>query len=314
MIVSRKFPLFLLLLAGLALPGCSLVQEISLNQKYRAAQSSFNEGNFALAATQYETLADRYPSSPRRQQLIINQAIALYTIGSYFDARLVFNRYLTEYPQGTYATDSVEYLKMIDTMLAPGGAVAQERLQAARNDLNELNKLLLEHPHDANVLYAIGNLYWEMGNPNEAVRYYYMARESDAAYHEKSLIKQRMIIDPQGKPVPQTPEEMERIARDKQPLVVFNTTDYKARDEGDFGGNQRFFVVTGLVRNQSSFLLHGVTVEATFYNKARQVMDTQIVRIGSVSPGSVRAFRVEAVSFDNLYNIDSYELRPMWEE
>ena len=69
-----------------------------------------------------------------------------------------------------------------------------------------------------------------------------------------------------------------------------------------------------LVRNQGSHLLENVWVEATFYNVARQVMDTQAVRIGSVSPGSVRAFRIEAESYDNLYNIDSYELRPTWDE
>ena len=304
------FALFLLL----GLSGCSMIQEISLNEKYRAAQRSFNEGNYALAATQYETLSDRYPTSPRRQQLMVNQAIALYTLGSYFDSRIVFHNYLAEFPEGTYATDATEYLKMIDTMLAPGGSVQEERLLAAKSDLGELNRLLLEHPHDPNVLYAIGNLYWEMGNSTEAVRYYYMARESDAAYQEKTLIKQRMMIDAAGKPVPQTQDSIDRANREKQPLIVFNTTDYKARDDSEFGGNLRFFVVTGLLRNQGSRLLDNVYVEAVFYNKARQVMDTQVVRIGAISPGNVRAFRVEAESYDNLYNIESYELRPTWEE
>ncbi len=71
--------------------------------------------------------------------------------------------------------------------------------------------------------------------------------------------------------------------------------------------------VTGMARNQGNRLLSNVQVEVIFYNAQHEVLDSRVIRIGSMAPGDVRAFRAESTSYDNLYNIVSYDCNPRWD-
>jgi tetratricopeptide (TPR) repeat protein len=299
--------------AWLGLGGCTTFQELTLQPQLKEADAAFNGGDYALAATRYESLSDRYPMTSRRQLLRIRQGISLYTAASYHDARDVFLLYLKEFPTGRYTQDAEAYLKKIDVMMSPDSPARRETIEAAKADLNKLQQLRMQHPHDPAVAYSIGNLFYEMGNYDEAVRNYYEALSLDAAYKEKDMIRQRLILDDAGKPRALTPGEIKRVERDNRPLVVFDTHNYTARDQNMLiSGQKRFYNVTGLVRNQSSRMLHDIEVEVRFINAQHQVLDVDKVYIGSMGPDEVRPFRAEANSYDDLYNIVSFETNPSW--
>ena len=312
---GKAMACILLVLALTGALGCAgRFARWQLGPELRQADAAFNRGEYALAAARYEALSDRYPAGAQHERLRIRQGIALYSLASYQDARDVFMAYLKECPAGLDRQDAEIHLKKIDTLMSTDNPARREALDAAKKDLNQLEQLRRVHPHDPAVLYAIGNLDYEMRNYDEAVRTYYDALTLDAAYREKTLIKERMVLDANGQPRPLTAEEQQRIESEKQPLVVFNTTDYKARDtDWPNGGQPRFYNVTGLLRNQGSRLLYDVTIEVRFYNAEHQLLDTQTVAVGSMGPEEVRPFRAEANSYDNLYNITSYECLPRWE-
>lgn len=305
----------LLLAASLALSGCSTFTELSLRPQVQRADAAFDQGNYALAATLYESLGDRYPALPEREELRLRQAIALYTLGSYHEARNAFQAYLKTFPQGRYQAEVGVYLDKIAALLSPASPNLKNAIEAARKDLDKLQQLHLKNPYNTDVTCAIGNLYYEMGNYDEAVRYYYDALTLDAAYKEKELIRQRMVIDADGQPRPLTPEEIERIERDNTPLVVFDTHQYMAREEDVSLGNaqNRFFNVTGLVRNQASRFVERAVVEVRFLNAQSQILDVALVEVGPMGPGEVRPFRAQADSFDNIYNITRFECLPQAE-
>jgi hypothetical protein len=120
-------------------------------------------------------------------------------------------------------------------------------------------------------------------------------------------------VDAGGRLQPLTPEQVRTLEREDRPLVAFNTNHYTARDSDNLSnGQKRFYNVTGLVRNQSSRLLHDVEVEVRFYNAQHATMDVQMVAVGSMGPDEVRAFRAEASNYDDLYNITDFEVIPRW--
>lgn len=313
---TRTTPyLALALLAGGLLSGCAYFGELRMRPQLNAADAAFADQEFSLAATRYESLSDRYPPGPRREQMILRQGISLYSISAYHEARDVFLNYLSENPRGLYSQDASVYLNKIDVLMSSDGLVEQAAIDAAKADLNQLQQLRMKHPHDPHVPYAIGNLYYEMGNYDEAVRYYYVAASLDATYKEKALIKERKFIDETGQWHAVTPAETKRMEREKNPLVVFETHSYTERDHNSILYNdaqKRFFQVTGLIRNQSSRLLDNVAIEVRFENAVHQILDVQNVNVGSLGPGEVRAFQAAADNYDDLYNITSYETLPRW--
>jgi tetratricopeptide (TPR) repeat protein len=305
----------LALAAGMALAGCATMAELRLRDPLQRAETAFADGNFALAATTYESLADRYPTDARRQQMRLRQGLSLYAIASYHDARCVLVGYLREWPLGLYAADAREYLAKIAVLLSPASPAQADALATAQSDLNQLQQLRMAHPYDPKVLYALGNLFYEMGDYDEAVRHYYRAQEIDATYQEKSLIKERMMLDAEGKPVPVSPQAVRQIEQDAQPVVVFDTHDYKSRDTQEMlGGQIRFYNVTGKIRNQGTALLRDVTVQVRFMNMYREILDVREIYLGTMAPGTIRAFIARADSYDSLYNITQYECVASWEK
>lgn len=312
---ARLRTLLLLVVMGgvlAASTGCtSTLREIRLHKQRSEALEAFAQHDYALAAARFESLSDRYPDSIRRQEMMREQGISLYLLGSYHSAREVFQKYLKQYPEGPLVSDVQSYLDKIEILTASGPLADAQVLQAAKSDLNTLYQLQKQHPHDPEVCYALGNKLWQLGQKEEALRFYGKAQELNATYQEKALIRERMIVNEDGEVVPISPEMIEQRYLEEHPLVVFDTHHYTSRATADNDGEtwsarQRFYQVTGRVRNQSSRLIHDVEVEVQFLNLHNELLDVKVVRLGSLGPGVVKAFRVKSGDFDNIFNISNY--------
>lgn len=291
--------------------GCASFSEMRYASQCEKAAEAFKQGDYALAAAQYEHLADRYPDGERRQAMLRDQGVALYMLASYHAARSVFSNYLRLYPHGEYSDDARDYLEKIDVMLASSDTANPEALASAKSDLKKLYQLRIEHPHDPEVAYALGNLLWSMKDYNEAVRYYEQALKLNATYQEKALIRSRMAIGENGEAVALSADEAQSQWFEENPVIVFDTHDYTSRgDTGAradaFSARQRFYNVTGKVRNQSSGLVRNVVVEVRFLNINGELLDVKTMRLGAMGPGVIKAFLAQADNYDNIYNINSY--------
>lgn len=291
--------------------GCGWVRELHIRPQLSRAHEAFEDGDYLLAASRYESLHDRFPEGPRKQQMLYRRGVALYSRWAYHEARNAFVDYLKDYPEGEYAADARHYLEKIEFHLGSNNPVAHEALEAAQTDLNALLALLKKHPTDGELLTRIGDAYYALGQYDDAGRYYERAVMADAVAKETLLKRQRMMVNAEGELVPVTPQELERIEREREPLVVFNTQSYVSRDTEDFNLDRtRFYNVTGMVRNQGSKLIRDVEVEVRFFNRARQMLDVDVVRVGSLAPNEIRSFRAEADKYDNLFNITDYACIP----
>lgn len=271
---------------------------------------AFERGEYEKTATELEPIIDAYPvGDERRAELLYLQGVSYFYQKNFHDAEIALAEYLDRYPEGKYADRAFQDLTQARAAGAAPDPIAEERLQEAKDSIERLLEAEREHPTDPKIKYYLGNALYDLGQYREAGRYYFEAQALEAAYQEKDLIRQRLLIDDEGKPVAATPEMLRAIERDEHPIVVFDVVNYFQRSGQELDTARRsFFNVTGKVRNQGVRPIKGVELEIRFENALNQVLDVQIVRLGAMEPGDVRAFLAQASRYDNILNIEDYEI------
>lgn len=276
----------------------------ALDHEYRKAMKAYERENYALAATSFENLVDRLPESHRREEVLYRQGVAYLRLRDYHDADETFIEYLDRYPSGRYTSDVTQNLARVAVEREGHNRVAVELLEDAKRDLERLQALEGTHPADPEIKYLMGNIYYELGQYQEAGKKYFEAQALEAAYSERELIKQRMFINAQGEQQVLTPEDLAALERERTPLVIYDTYPYRSRnDDEPFSAAQVYAVMTGKIRNQGSQTLRDVTIEVRFLNAIDDILDVQYLRMGTMRPGEVRAFLAKANLYDDINNV-----------
>lgn len=308
-------------LLAMALLGCtsadrirpahaSLQQPATLRERYEEVVSAYEEGDYPRALVTIENVLDRMGASPEREELVFIRADSYFQLRNFHDAAPAFDRYLEEYPEGRYRAIVTQAQIRLPAEQSEPQSAAAERLEAARRDLDQLLALEREYPRDPQIKYLIGNLHYQTGDYRRAGRAYFAAQSLEAAYKEKDLIRERLYIDAAGQPQAMAPADLARLAREREPLVVFDVYPYRERGDDSLNARLVYANVSGKVRNQGERTLHDVALEVRFQNAAGDVLDVEIVPIGTLPPGGVRAFLASAHHYDNLFNITRVEVIP----
>jgi tetratricopeptide (TPR) repeat protein len=282
----------------------------SVKDRYEEAVTAYEGGDYARALVAIENALDRLEPSREREELLFIRADAHHQLRNYHDAELSYEHYLREYPDGEYRATVTQGRLRLPAERAEPQAAAAERLEAARRDLEALRALERDFPRDPQVKYLIGNLYYQTENYDEAGRYYFEAQSLEAAYKEKDLIRQRLYIDEDGEPRVMTPSALGELERTLRPLTVFDVYPYRERSHDSFEPRLVYANVSGKVRNQGSETLHDVVLEVRFLNALGDVLDIDVIPLGTLPPGSVRAFLASASHYDNIFNITNVEVIP----
>ncbi|MBI1785782.1 tetratricopeptide repeat protein [Candidatus Sumerlaeota bacterium] len=280
--------------------------------EYRKAMDSYDAGDYALAAAQFESVMDRLPSeTPERAEAIFFQGRAYYYLKEFARARESFRRYRDEYPAGKHQSEAAQDLLKIAAETATPNLVAEDKLKEARSDLNTLAALEKDHPNDPKIKYYLGNAHYELGDYQKAGQYYFTAQAIESAYKQKELIRDRLFINARGEPEALTPETLRALELERNPLAAFDQmTYYQRNDENPFSAKQIYYAVTGKIRNQGSKPVKNAKIEARFLNAVNEVLDTQTIQIGSLAPGEIRPFLARAANYDALLNIAHVEIFP----
>jgi tetratricopeptide (TPR) repeat protein len=300
-------PMFALLVSISLLTGCACFKNFALAPRERRAQKEFDNQNYAIAALQYSHLHRIHPDPAKKEHFLIQKAYSLYQMQAYFDAQLVLEEYLREFPEGTQR-DLVEiYITRLAALQDSIKKMDACIIEEAKGDVTRLDDLITSDPYNAELHYELANTYWSLEEYDKAAKEYLTATEIDAALKENDLIKRRMMIDQKGNVVPITPEMQREIERNENPLVIFDVSDYGMRENRDFySARQVYMNVTGKIRNQGDRAVRGVVIEITFYNVHREVLDVKHYNIGLMRPGEIRGFVVRSSFADDMGNINSY--------
>lgn len=286
------------------------LKSATLRERYQEAVEAYEKGDYAHALVAVESVLDRFEESPEREELLFIRADSYHQTRNFHDAKIAYENYLEAYPSGRYQAIVRQGLMRIPAERAEIQTAAAERVESARRDLNALLALEQEFPRDPQVKYLIGNRYYQTEEYEKAGQYYFEAQALEAAFKEKDLIQQRLYIDENGEPKAMTPSALRELSRQQEPLVVFDVYPYRERGTDAFNSRLVYANVSGKVRNQAQRTLHDVVLEVRFLNTTGDVLDVQVVPIGTLPPGGVRAFLASARHYDNLFNITDVEVIP----
>jgi tetratricopeptide (TPR) repeat protein len=305
------FRVFIFFLLFLSVTGCSHYKAVVLWPSVRAAQKDFQAERYDVAITRYNLLSTDHPNEKKRQFFLTQKGLGLYLIHAYHDSEKTFLSYLSQYPDGLYKSEAEAYIIKIEALRSEKERNYIFEREEIKDDAKLLRQMIEMDPYNAQVHYDLANKLWDLEKYNSATKHYLKAGEINAALKEKDLLKNRLMINKEGKVVPVTPKRQMAMDRENNPLIIFDSHDFRQRRKPDFlGASLAFFTVSGKIRNQGKRVLRGVSVSVNFYNMRYEILDTRTFHIGTMGPREVRAFLVKGSNYDVLDNITSYECVP----
>jgi tetratricopeptide (TPR) repeat protein len=297
---------------------------------YHIGRRNFKQQDYPYAVIRYERFLERAPKpatgskgifakrmADRREVTMIELGQSYLKMDDYYDAERVFARYQTEFPKGHF----IEAARQGSAKVREHYAERQRRLladaAAAQKDAERIQADLTKKPGDPDLLVALGNAYWKMGQYKSAGESYLKAIEIKPKLKENRLLQERLIFDMNGNLVPiVSPQQRVALENEREPLVIEDVHDYTSRGTEDFVSSRRiYYMVTGTVRNRSTRPILGARVEVTFYNALDKILEVGTASIGTLYPQESRPFVVKAgLDAEAMGNITRYRCQPLFQQ
>ena len=292
--------------------GCAVHNQIPVTNEINSARDSYDTGRYSEAVSKFMVISEKYkdPEIKELSQFKIGQSY--YQMKSYYDARVELQKYMEQYPKGKYQQEAQKLLEGIKEVYEEKEMTERKKIIAEQDKVKELQKQLEGNYQQANTHFELGNSYWNLGNYTDAVKEYFVAMDMDQTYRDNELIKSRILFDLDGKIIPITPSERVKMEIEKDPIVVFNTNSYSARDR--FQASKSIYVITGQVKNRSTKPILNLRIEVTLYNNLSAILETKETFVGNLLPAEIRSFSIRIPNFDDVINVQRFECKPVYSD
>ncbi|MBM3334573.1 hypothetical protein FJY63_07915 [Candidatus Sumerlaeota bacterium] len=312
----------LVVLAG-ALSSCLWFDD------YRIGVRNFKEEDYPYAIVRLSRYLEKTPkakpspvglgerkNAERREEALIDLALAYQKMQAYRDAENAFRRYQEEFPNGRFVELVQQSLARIAQNADQRNQKLAEEVAAAQKDVLRLRAELDKAPGSAERWVALGNAHWKLGQWKSAGEAYLKGIEIEPKLRDEPLLKERLIFDLNGNLVPITdPQERVRLEQEREPLVIEDLHEYTSRGVDDFvAARRRFYMVTGTVRNRSTRPVLGVQVEVTFLDSLGRILEVGTASVGTLYPLESRPFVVRAgLDAEAMGNIARYRCQTLFQ-
>ncbi len=275
---------------------------VSAQQELAQIERLLDRNEYSIAIPSLLQIMTKYPDTPAALDAEYFLAYTYQSIKSYREAIDLYNEYLRRAPEGQYAQASHEALAVL--------VEEYERNFWTAERLNEkiasLHGQLESDPGNVAWQMELAGLLWKRGDYEQAGQVYAAVIESNPAYYDDAIVRNRIERAAPGEYQVITPAEVQRRAIERQPLSIINTSSFKS-GEDLITRTPLYYVVTGLAVNRSDSVLYGAQVLVTIYGFGNVVYDTNTVALGRLNPGEMRAFSVRFFNFPSINNIHRYE-------
>lgn len=288
--------------AVLPIGESNLANEHAAAREVEEASKMIDAGDASTVIPRLLRTISKYPSSPAASDARYLLGMAYYRIGSYRDAIELFNEYLHLSPDGRYAKAASEQVARLSTEYS-NKYPTPEQLDS---QIQQKTEQVKASPQDVQQTQDLAELLWKRGNYDKAGSLYASLIKCNPALMQDPTIKSRIELLPNGDYTVLSPVEVERRQAKMQPLSVINTASFRSGQDL-LTREARYYNVTGQVVNRGDSVLYGVQVNVTIYGLGGIVYDTNMVSIGRMSPGEIRAFSVRFSNFDSIDNVNHFE-------
>lgn len=250
----------------------------------------------------------KYPGSEAATEAHYWLGVAHYRMQSYRDAIDSFREYLELAPHGRYANASAQYVAKLsdeyNKQFVP--------LEELDKRIAEIELQLRTQPENAELELELADLLWRRGDYEKSGAVYARLVKAHPSYGAKQVVRDRVEFLPTGGFVVLSPEEVQRRAIAREPLVVTNATAF-ASGRNLLTRERQYYVVAGQVKNRGDSALYGVQVQVTLFGFGNVVYDTGTSNIGRMNPGEVRAFSMQFSNFPEIADINRYTVVPTFQ-
>lgn len=234
-----------------------------------------------------------------------------FELKSYYDAKKEFEKYIADYPNTKWESESRSYLDKIKNLYVDKDGILNEQIADAQKKISELENDLKSNFQKADLHVELGNIFWSIGQYNKAGKEYLTAINVNPQLKKDPLIKERLIFDLDGNLIPVKGQERIQLEAEKNPVQFFNLYDSTLRDKQT--GTRMMYMVTGQIKNQSLKPILDLTIEVTLYNVGGNVLDVTRVFVGKFFPGEIRSFSAISQPLDNVHNVVRYECKAFYD-
>lgn len=270
-----------------------------------SAQRLVQSGDYSTAIPRLQAIINQYPQTSAGIEARYFLGIAYEEVGGTTDAIKYFAECIQLSPNGPHVTEARQRLARLGNNL-PAAPLSGE---AFSKHVKELQDRVNAEPDKSAAAMELADFFWSNGKYKEAGDLYteILKRWPECA-NDKTLQSRAQRQD-DGTYVVLTPEEAARRYAELDPLLLFNTTSFRSGRPSGWSGELKHntYNVSGQVKNRSSKTISNVQIAVTIYGFTGMVYDTQIVNVGALQPGQVRAFSVRFSNFDDIENVHHYE-------
>ena len=300
---------------------------------YRMGKHSFEGEDWPYAIIGYRNVVDKTHVPParrdkpqnlyqrwkgrKREVALINLGLAYMNMKANHDAQTVFQQYQKEFPEGRFVGSAQQSIEDIHRQTQDRDGEMTRKITAAQKEVDRVKAELEKDGNNPDLLVALGNAHWQMGQFQSAGEAYLKAIELKPDLKDSSLLLERLIFDMKGNLVPiKSREELVALRHEREPLVIENVRERRSRGSEElFSARRRFFDVTGTVRNRSTRPILGVRVEVTFHDALDQIIDVGSYSIGTLYPQQSRPFIVRVgLDTEAMNNVTRYRCQPLYQQ
>lgn len=287
-------------------------------ENYHAANWDFKHQDYPYSIVRYQKFLEEYHKPTEKREIaLINLGRSYMEMQANRDAERTLRQYESEFPKGRFLDAARQSLAKMRRTTDDRQKQLASGIAAAQKESEQIQVELAKRPNDTDLLVALGNAHWKMGQYKSAGEAYLKAIEIAPKLRENPLLLERLIFDLNGNLIPVTnPEQRVALENEREPLAIEDLHDYTSRGVDDFfSSRQRFYMVTGTVRNRSTRPILGVRVEVTFFNALEQILEVGTAEIGTLYPRDSRPFVVRsALDAEAMGNIARYRSRPLYQQ
>lgn len=250
----------------------------------RDMRSLIQKGNFEEAVILGEMFLQENPSSPDAPEIIYSLMQAYIRLGDFSRAYLLGEKYLQRYPQGRRREKIEEWMGEVKERERK----REERIEEEMEKLSRLYPELVSRRLPPSRLFLLlGHTYWEMGERENARKFYRKAIQLDSSLERDEVLRNRL-----GR---KSVESLLEV-RDESLRSFEEVWEGEWEESGEVKRFQlrgmKGVLVTGRVFNRGETMVRGVRLVVTpsdFYGKA---LDVRVTWLGDIYPGMARPFSV----------------------
>ncbi len=289
--MRRVLLLGIVLLFPLLFLGCETtsgnLNDKSFDSQLDQADRYFQRGNYQRAQLLYSGYVFSSFSNQKRIDYALYQlGLCHYLMGEYRDAFLAMNKVVNDHPSFSSLDKAKQVIAKCQVRLKEEKDAISERQQTIQQQLAQYQKFADENPDNPEYHFNLGDLYWQSGEFNQAIRSYQRAAELDPDYLRTNSVRQRVRVTQDGRYVLRDP--MLDIQRQDQVMRVDARLDRVYRD--NWLGEYQAVRISGFVENEGLRDVTNAQVEISIYDFYDTVQGSKVVHLGFVPAGGKRAF------------------------